>query len=406
LRKLLLGIALALLAAGCPRVAVAQSCVFTSNTLLTASALNGCLATKFDLVNGGTVAGPLTLTTAGQNTLQNGSLYIGNSDFRRATFWAAGAGNQIAQLSRIGSSDSDVAEWQSVYVVNHNGGTPGNLFNTTVSTGAGGAPAKGVWNFLANLTTTSAFSSITGTPTQVAGYSQAVRTAITGGAKGVALEGHVVEYHDYVDQPTSVRGFGIGLEVDVAANNNDDVDVTGMASFDLSLANPSGTDLVVGNGIGFFGSSHTTLKRVFQVNVPFSQAILDARTATQGASANAIWLASNQTIALSTDGKWAIRSNPSGSGDLEWLYNGGVLGFWDTLSQFHASGGVVAGGAITATSYKIGSNQVVGARDTGWGVATGGSKAAFAASSATLAQTAAAVAQVINALTTHGLIGP
>jgi hypothetical protein len=50
--------------------------------------------------------------------------------------------------------------------------------------------------------------------------------------------------------------------------------------------------------------------------------------------------------------------------------------------------------------------QVVGPRVTGWGAATGGSKAAFTAGTATLAQTAAAIAQLISDLTnSHGLIG-
>jgi hypothetical protein len=60
---------------------------------------------------------------------------------------------------------------------------------------------------------------------------------------------------------------------------------------------------------------------------------------------------------------------------------------------------------LTANTYKIGSNQVVGARITGWGSGTNGSKAALDGSTATLAQTSAAVAQLISDLRTHGLIG-
>jgi hypothetical protein len=60
---------------------------------------------------------------------------------------------------------------------------------------------------------------------------------------------------------------------------------------------------------------------------------------------------------------------------------------------------------LTANTYKTGSNQVVGARVTGWGTGANGSKASLDASTATLAQTAAAVAQLITDLRTHGLIG-
>jgi hypothetical protein len=49
--------------------------------------------------------------------------------------------------------------------------------------------------------------------------------------------------------------------------------------------------------------------------------------------------------------------------------------------------------------------QLLGARQTGWGVASNGSRAAFNGSTATLAQTSAAVAQLIADLINHGLIG-
>lgn len=49
--------------------------------------------------------------------------------------------------------------------------------------------------------------------------------------------------------------------------------------------------------------------------------------------------------------------------------------------------------------------QVIGIRSFGWGAATSGSKVALNGASATLAQTSAAVAQLIIDLTAHGLIG-
>jgi hypothetical protein len=81
-----------------------------------------------------------------------------------------------------------------------------------------------------------------------------------------------------------------------------------------------------------------------------------------------------------------------------------------------ATGGTGANGAgnltinaatigSTATAFSLASTQVVGTRITGWGLATNGGRSAFNASTATLAQTAAAVAQLIADMTTHGLIG-
>lgn len=65
----------------------------------------------------------------------------------------------------------------------------------------------------------------------------------------------------------------------------------------------------------------------------------------------------------------------------------------------------VTGDTTTSGVFKVGANQVLGARITGWGAATNGSRVAFDASTATLAQTAAAVAAIIADMTTHGAIG-
>lgn len=64
-------------------------------------------------------------------------------------------------------------------------------------------------------------------------------------------------------------------------------------------------------------------------------------------------------------------------------------------------------GNITATSYKVGANQVVGARDTGWTAMTGTPDKAttYATSTVTLAQLAGRVAELQAILTAHGLIG-
>jgi hypothetical protein len=84
---------------------------------------------------------------------------------------------------------------------------------------------------------------------------------------------------------------------------------------------------------------------------------------------------------------------------------GAVLG--TALAIFRASSAAVFGASVqAATIFKVGANQVVTARQTGWGVASGGSRAALNGATATLAQTSAAVAQLIADLTAHGLIGP
>jgi hypothetical protein len=63
---------------------------------------------------------------------------------------------------------------------------------------------------------------------------------------------------------------------------------------------------------------------------------------------------------------------------------------------------------LTATTIKVGANQVVGARQTGWTAMTGTPdlSTVFATSTVTLAQLAGRVMALQAALTTHGLIGP
>lgn len=65
-------------------------------------------------------------------------------------------------------------------------------------------------------------------------------------------------------------------------------------------------------------------------------------------------------------------------------------------------------GNFTGVSYKVSTNQVVGARQTGWAAMTGTPDiaTAFATSTVTLAQLAGRVMSLQAAMTTHGLIGP
>lgn len=86
--------------------------------------------------------------------------------------------------------------------------------------------------------------------------------------------------------------------------------------------------------------------------------------------------------------------------------------------RLHGSGGLALGNSILATdpgagnhavsgAYKVGANQVIGARVTGYAAMTGTPDKAstFATSSVTLAQLAGRVMQMQADLTTHGLIG-
>jgi len=89
----------------------------------------------------------------------------------------------------------------------------------------------------------------------------------------------------------------------------------------------------------------------------------------------------------------------------------GLLVIGDTVTtatNVSVGGGkIFSGSDITAGGvFKVGANQVVGARVTGYGTPTGGAnQGSFAAGSITLPNLAAGVAQLILDLKTHGLLG-
>ena len=81
---------------------------------------------------------------------------------------------------------------------------------------------------------------------------------------------------------------------------------------------------------------------------------------------------------------------------------GAIKARWDGSANWSLAGTVAA-----ATAYKVGADQVVGARDTGWTAMTGTPDKAtpYATSTVTLAQLAGRVAELQAILTAHGLIG-
>ncbi len=389
---------------------------------------------------GGTLNGTLTVAGAGQSTVQNGSLYVGNSDFQHTVLSTSGP--QTALFNKVGSATTDASVVESYYLVNHTGGTGHVINNLFVGTSVTSTPADGIWGFLSSLTSSSGGGN-GGATGHVAGYLQTVRSAVpmptrrsppprpantvrvadvtnffTGYTAGVGfplsaahplpvlingnsysvtgctpdsagrdqrpwhadarhsdrrggrrgrhrrviglvnganLWGGVIEYHEQVDLPSSKSGFGQTLELDWVGNNLDDADTRCFISAVVGKNAATGTDVEVGNVIGVWpgnGSTRTSgasIKRGMQVNVTFSQAIIDARNATQRPGANAVWLADGQTMAFSTDGKWAVHYN-SGRPGLEFLFNGGVLGGIDLQSRYNAPGGFASSGAYTSTA--------------------------------------------------------
>jgi hypothetical protein len=100
----------------------------------------------------------------------------------------------------------------------------------------------------------------------------------------------------------------------------------------------------------------------------------------------------------SEDGRLIVRSIRAGTA-ADWFVESGTLYYSTQTLPSNA-------GEIAAVAYKVGANQVVGARITGWGDPFGAtSRATFSTTTATTNQVAQALAALITDLKTHGVIG-
>jgi len=108
--------------------------------------------------------------------------------------------------------------------------------------------------------------------------------------------------------------------------------------------------------------------------------------------------------AIGTDTNIELNLTPKGTGAVYTSAPFVAGSFGNTGSTF----AVDSSGNTKALTYSVGSNQVVGARQTGWTAMTGTPdiSTAFATSTVTTAQLAERVLSLQAALTTHGLIGP
>jgi hypothetical protein len=159
------------------------------------------------------------------------------------------------------------------------------------------------------------------------------------------------------------------------------------------LSNP-GPGAVIINGIDTSGSSfpfqikNSALTNVFLVDNAGTIHFIDAA----GAKIDI-------TGTDNSSGTFPLTIKNLANTNLFFVDNSGVTHF--------ATGSWDASGNVTGATYKIGSNQVVGARQTGWTAMTGTPDIAssFATSTVTLSQLAERVLSIQAALTTHGLIG-
>lgn len=296
-------------------------------------------------------------------------------------YWTADSINSTANLNfTFTGGANDVANAQFTRNAAYSGSIAGfvnSAMRVTDNVTSTGLAYE--WTFVSIMNN----SSTTGQ--QVAGYSQGNRSTNTAGATWAA----VAEAREVVPINNPTTGL-VGLEVDNRSNGTDSngnrigIDVvctrynTGGVATNITFgvrvqSGGDGANSIIANAFS-----------AYQCNVAIA---FDCANATVGSGA--LRMAQNVPILFDVNGvnqfsydTIGLTYKVSGVAQTRLLPTGGL--------------GVFSAGTVT---------KVVGSQIPGWGASSNGARGAINGSTATLAQTSAALAQLIIDLQTHGLLG-
>ena len=228
-------------------------------------------------------------------------------------------------VSQNGSASTDLAVQQSSYIVGHNGGSSGVITNSRCDTIIYNSPANFVWGGLDRLLW-SGVQTPAGYPVaqHVGRYVQTLREGVSLGSNGLPLPqpqlwAACLEYRDFSGLPSSSSAASLTCEMDWFGNGLDDANNRCIQSLVIGQAKTSGTPVELATIIGVWlaGGSSGSAKTVFEVTIPFSNAVLDTTTATQINSAPAIRMAAGQAIAFEATNTCRLYYDGS-TGTLRW----------------------------------------------------------------------------------------
>lgn len=245
-----------------------------------------------------------------------GQTVFGATEFRKVTvFRTAGdtpsAGMRTFDVKRVGNDDSAIpgdADWVTRLYWVLTGGTGavrGPRFNTYVATDsqAGAEPGE-TWGLLSSMQTCASIDSTAA----VANYAQMVRnelpSGVGAGKRGVPMLGAVIEARDLTGEATSISGVVRTLELDMAGNGADDLNI-GREVMPIVLIkhDAGGADMEVRSIIGVYNpTGGVTVSWFCRPNIEFDTSLYDCRGSTQLAGAHVFWAKTNQTIALDDAG--------------------------------------------------------------------------------------------------------
>jgi hypothetical protein len=222
-------------------------------------------------------------------------IIVGNSSFSSET-------------SQSVSQPTDFAVSHSSYIVGHVGGPTGGavIANTRADTIIYNSPANFVWGGVDRLLWCGTQTPSGAPPAEHVGrYVQTIRQNVGLDSTGRPLPqpnlwAACLEYRDTTEQPSSMAGASLSVEMDWFGNGPDDGAKRQMLSMVIGQHNTAGAAVEVGTILGvWLAGGHTGHTRcVFAVNVPFSISVLDTTQAQQMQGAAAIRLAAGHAIAF------------------------------------------------------------------------------------------------------------
>ncbi len=269
-------------------------------------------------------------------------------------------------VSQGNSAPTDFAVQQSSYLVGHNGGSSSVISNARVDTIIFNSPANYIWGGIdrliwAGVGTPSGFA----TAQHVGRYVQTIRQGISYGSNGLPLPqpqlwAACLEYRDASGQPSSASAASLTIEMDWFGNGLDDANNRSIQSLVIGQVNKSGTPVEVSTiiGVALGAGSSGSAKTVFEVAVPYSNAVLDTSNARQINSAPIIKMAAGQAIAFeATDTYRLYYDSPSGSlrwttGSSSFVLGKGITVGWQSV---YASSSTLPNTAIGNIVFLIGS---------------------------------------------------
>lgn len=241
-----------------------------------------------------------------------------------------------------------------------------------------------------------------------AGDIYGARVILQGGGTGNANNFIAGEFHTLMDRDTT--GSGSGPDTLVVTTDTNQVTTNRLRSIvnQIALDGTAVTAVGLTNIIRTVGAAANYNSAILQLNDIFngSTSVIQNPILFQGKIRGGLGVISGVARGISIEG-WSAGTVPCAESyaiKIDATVDIGTLRY--AIHSLALSPSLFSGPVIV-TVLKVGSNQVVGARDTGWTAMTGSpdKATAYATGSVTLPQLAGRVAALQAALTTHGLLG-